>query len=66
MSEAPCIEWTQQHPYLWTGRAEGLPAGTIERGRRFTYINAHGAEHHGFASLTAAQHAAQTLLPEGA
>lgn len=34
--------WTQQSKYLWTGRRSGYPAGVIEQGRRFTYIDTEG------------------------
>jgi hypothetical protein len=65
LTENPSIVWTQQHRYLWTGRIDGMPAGTIERGSRFTFIDAQGAEHHGFLSLEAAQDAAESSVPEG-
>ena len=66
MTAAPSIIWTRQHPFLWTGRRNDMPVGTIERGIRFTYIDAHGMEHHGFRTLEAAQGAAEALLPEPA
>lgn len=28
--------WIQQARFLWTGRRDGRPVGTIERGRRYT------------------------------
>ena len=55
---------TQQHPSPWTGRLDDLSAATIEHGPRCTAIDGQGAEHHGSATLTAAQHAAQALHPE--
>jgi hypothetical protein len=59
------IDWKRQHDYLWTGRHDGKPVGTIEQGGRYTFIDADGAEHHGFRTLEDAQHAAdQLVLPQ--
>lgn len=66
MTAVPSIVWTRRHPFLWTGRRDDMPIGTIERGARFTFIDAHGAEHHGFKTLEGAQAAAEALLPEPA
>ena len=66
MTATASIVWTRQHPFLWTGRYDSMPAGTIERGLRYTFIDVHGAEYHGFRSLEAAQAAAEALLPETA
>lgn len=38
-----------------------MPAGTIEHGAHFTFIDLAGAEHHGFRTLRAAQDAAEDL-----
>jgi hypothetical protein len=65
MTATPIV-WTRQHPFLWTGRRGGMPVGTIERGIRYTFIDAEGMEHHGFRTLEAAQDAAAELLPEPA
>lgn len=64
MTSTRSIVWTQQHRFLWTGRIDGRPAGTIERGARFSFIDVLGAEHHGFRTLEGAQDAAEALLPE--
>ena len=58
------IEWTPQHRFLWTGRRAGMPAGTIEHGAHFTYIDISGSEHHGFSTLQAAQTAAEQLASD--
>jgi hypothetical protein len=58
------IAWTQQHRYLWTGRRDGMPAGTIEHGAHFTFIDVVGAQYHGFRTLQEAQEAADQLAPE--
>jgi hypothetical protein len=64
MSDRRPIVWTSQHRFLWTGRRDGMPAGTIEHGARFTYIDVTGSEYHGFRSLGEAQDAAEHLAPE--
>jgi hypothetical protein len=64
MPNEPAISWTAQHRYLWTGRRDGMPAGTIEHGAHFTYIDVAGAQYHGFRTLAAAQEAAEQLAPE--
>lgn len=53
-------QWAQQHTDLWTGRLNGMPLGTIERGRRFTFIAADGVARRGFRTLAAAQQAHAT------
>lgn len=58
------IVWTRQHRFLWTGRLEGMPAGTIEQGAHFTYVDVTGAQYHGFRTLDEAQDAAEQLAPE--
>jgi hypothetical protein len=52
------IEWTQRTRDLWTGRRSDAPAGTIERGTRFTYVDLDGEPHSGYRSLAEAQEAA--------
>jgi hypothetical protein len=51
------VTWSQQQTTLWTGRRNGMPLGTIERGRRFTYTDVDGAAQRGFRTLAAAQQA---------
>lgn len=41
-----------------------MPAGTIEHGAHFTYIDITGSEHHGFSSLQEAQDAAEQLTSD--
>jgi hypothetical protein len=62
MTDGSMIEWTAQHRYLWTGRCDDMPVGTIEHGAHFTFIDVLGAEHHGFSTLNAAQAAAENLV----
>lgn len=57
-SDAGGIEWTRRTRDLWTGRRSGGPAGTIERGTRFTYVDLDGEPHRGYRSLADAQRAA--------
>jgi hypothetical protein len=52
------IQWTRRTPALWTGRRADAPAGTIEGGARFTYVDVDGGAHRGYRSLAAAQTAA--------
>lgn len=52
--------WSHQQTDLWTGRLSGMPLGTIERGRRFTFIGADGVARRGFRTLAAAQQAHAT------
>lgn len=54
------MTWSQQQTDLWTGRLNGLPLGTIERGRRFTFISADGVAQRGFRTLAAAERAHTT------
>ena len=61
MPDESLIAWTEQHRYLWTGRREDMPIGTIEHGAHFTFIDVRGAQHHGFRTLEAAQAAAAEL-----
>jgi hypothetical protein len=56
--EAETIEWTRRTNDLWTGRRADRPAGTIERGSRFTYVDLDGLPHRGYRSLADAQRAA--------
>jgi hypothetical protein len=55
--------WEQQDRYLWVGHLDGMPLGTIERGRRFTFIGADGVVRSGFRTLDAAQQAHTTRTP---
>jgi hypothetical protein len=55
---AGTITWTQQSRNLWTGRRDDAPVGTIERGSRFTYVDATGDAHRGYRTLVDAQTAA--------
>lgn len=55
---AGTITWTQQSRDLWTGRRDDAPVGTIERGARFTYVDATGDAHRGYRTLIDAQTAA--------
>lgn len=64
MADDLTISWTAQHRYLWTGRRDGMPAGTIEHGLHFTYIDVTGAEYHGFRTLEQAQEAAERFARE--
>jgi len=64
MADSDVIVWTCQHRYLWTGRRNNMPAGTIEHGAHFTYIDITGSQHHGFRTLQEAQEAAEQLSPE--
>jgi hypothetical protein len=50
-------QWEHQDRYLWVGHLNGMPIGTIERGRRFTFISADGVVRRGFRTLSAAQQA---------
>jgi hypothetical protein len=52
------IEWTRRTRDLWTGRRCDGPAGTIEGGTRFTYVDLEGRPHGGYRSLADAQRAA--------
>jgi hypothetical protein len=63
MPEQPIV-WTRQHRFLWTGRRDGMPAGTIEQGAHFTYVDVTSAQYHGFRTLHEAQNAAEHLAPE--
>lgn len=56
--DAGTIEWTRRSSALWTGRRSDVPAGTIERGSRFTYVDLDGVPHQGYRSLADAQRAA--------
>jgi hypothetical protein len=56
--ESETIEWTRRTSELWTGRRSDSPAGTIERGARFTYVDLDGQPHRGYRSLADAQRAA--------
>ena len=60
----PLIVWTRQHRFLWTGRRNGMPAGTIEQGAHYTYVDISNSQYHGFRSLQEAQNAAEQLAPE--
>jgi hypothetical protein len=53
-------QWEQQDRYLWVGHLNGMPLGTIEHGRRFTFIGIDGAVQRGFRTLCAAQQAHAT------
>ena len=55
---AGTIQWTQQSRNLWTGRRDDAPVGTIERGSRFTFVDATGDAHRGYRTLFDAQTAA--------
>jgi hypothetical protein len=55
--------WEQQDRYLWVGHLDGMPLGTIERGRRFTFFGADGVVRPGFRTLVAAQQAHATRTP---
>jgi hypothetical protein len=59
---AGSTQWTRRTDDLWTGRLRDAPAGTIERGRRFTYIDVAGGAHPGYRTLDAAQRAADQPL----
>lgn len=49
------VEWTRQRTRLWTGRRDGRPVGTIEQGRRFTFVDTDGTRRRGHRSLDEAQ-----------
>lgn len=49
------VQWTRQRARLWTGRRDGRPVGTIEQGRRFTFVDTDGARRRGHRSLDEAQ-----------
>lgn len=52
------VQWTRRGHDLWTGRRADAPVGTIERGARFTFIDASGHMHRGYRTLVDAQSAA--------
>jgi hypothetical protein len=56
--EVDAVSWTRRAPDLWTGRRADVPAGTIERGARFTYVDLDGEPHRGYRTLVDAQKAA--------
>ncbi|WP_375388582.1 hypothetical protein [uncultured Amnibacterium sp.] len=56
-------EWVQQQTRLWAGRVDGRPVGTIERGRRYTYVDVDGVARSGHRTLSAAQAAWRGSLP---
>ena len=66
MAEQSSIVWTARHRYLWTGRRDDRPVGTIEHGAHFTFIDVTGGEYHGFRTLQEAQVAAEQLSAQPA
>lgn len=60
-SSAPT--WRRLGTRLWVGHSELAPLGSIERGRRYTYITPDGTAHGDFRSLDAAQSAATGTVP---
>ena len=52
------IIWTRQRRGLWTGRRDGAPAGTIEEGSRYAFVDLDGASHGRYRTLADAQTAA--------
>lgn len=54
------IEWTRQRRGLWTGRRDGAPAGTIEEGARYAFVDLDGTAHGRYRTLSDAQTAATT------
>lgn len=52
------IVWTRQRRGLWTGRRDGAPAGTIEEGTRYAFVDLEGTAHGRFRTLADAQTAA--------
>ncbi|MET0590882.1 MAG: hypothetical protein ABWZ77_06865 [Naasia sp.] len=61
LAQPGAVEWVQQHRTLWTGRRQGRPIGTIERGRRFVFIDPDGVVQGVFRTLAGAQDAAARL-----
>lgn len=58
---APDAEWRRLGRFLWAGRRDDRPIGTIERGRRYVLTDALGEPVGGYRTLEEAQAAA--LLP---
>lgn len=50
----PDVRWRQLRPDLWTASRNGLPLGTIERGRRYTVLDVDGEVLGRFEALEAA------------
>jgi hypothetical protein len=55
--------WCRLHRHLWVGHADLAPLGSIEHGRRYTYIPPDGTAYGDFRSLGDAQSAATGPLP---
>ena len=60
------VEWVHRSHHLWTGRRADAPVGTIERGARFTFIDAGGHMHRGYRTLVDAQSAAAEPIDRSA
>ena len=50
----PAVSWRQLRADLWTATRDGVPLGTIERGRRSTVVDVDGAVVGRFEALEAA------------
>lgn len=49
------VEWRQLGRYLWAGRRDGRPVGTVEQGRRFVRTDADGEIVGAYRTLAEAQ-----------
>jgi hypothetical protein len=55
--------WRRLHKHLWVGHTDAVPLGSIEQGRRYTYITPDGTAYGDYRSLDAAQSAATGPVP---
>lgn len=60
---AGATEWRQLGRWLWAGRRDGRPVGTIERGRRFVLTDAAGEVLGAYRSFADAAAAAERPEP---
>jgi hypothetical protein len=60
---APAPVWRRLHKHLWVGHTDAAPLGSIEQGRRYTYITPDGIAYGDYRSLDAAQAAATGTVP---
>ena len=52
------IGWRRLSPRLWAGRRDERPAGTIEQGSSFVFVDLQGDRHTGYRTLEDAKDAA--------
>ncbi len=61
-AEHPERHWRRLNDELWVGRDGTRNLGTIERGRRFVWVDPDGVPHGRYAALQDAQQAAESPL----